>query len=203
MKDLALLLIRIVAGGTLIAHGYPKLFGGKGKTAPPFMTQIYGPNFAKAVDEGGPEPLGKWLESLNVPYPQAAAYASGAAEFGGGLALLLGAWTRLAALAVIVNMVMAIRKAHWESGFYGQGGYELPVQLTAAAAALFLGGPGAISVDGLAGGTKKAGKAVGSGAEAVTSGARQAAETVGSGAGTVAGTARRAARTAGAAVPMP
>ena len=203
MKDLALLLIRIVAGGTLIAHGYTKLFGGKGKAAPEALTRIYGPNFAKAVDEGGPEPFGKWLESMNVPYPQAAAYASGAAEFGGGLALLLGAWTRLAALAVIVNMVMAIRKAHWETGFYGQGGYEFPVQLTAAAAALFLAGPGAISVDGVAGGTKKAGRAVGSGAEAVAGGARQAAGAVGSGAETVAGTARRAARTAGTVVPIP
>ena len=162
MKDLGLLLLRIVAGGTLVAHGYTKLFGGEGRTPPAMLTRIYGQNFPKAVEAGGTAGFAQGLERMGVPYPQAAAYASALTEFGGGLALLAGAWTRPAALAVIFNMAVAIRKAHWQVGFYGQGGYELAAQLLGAAATLFVTGPGALSIDGVVGGTEKATRAVGS-----------------------------------------
>lgn len=206
MKDLALLLLRIVAGGTLAAHGYTKLFGGPGKTAPQPLNQLLGQNFAKAVESTGPAGFAGMLESRGVPYPQYAAYASGLAEFGGGLALMTGAYTRLAALAVMLNMGVAIRRVHWETGFYGQGGYEFPLQLMTAAATLFLAGPGAISVDGLAAGTRKTAQAVGSGVGSVTGGTRRAAQTVGSGVGGAQGgladRARRAAQAVGSALPV-
>jgi putative oxidoreductase len=207
MKDLGLLLLRIVAGGTLAAHGYTKLFGGEGSTPPQALTRLFGPNFAKAVESGGPGSFAKMLEGMSVPYPTAGAYAAGLAEFGGGLALLTGTRTRLAALAVMANMAVAIRKAHWQNGFYGQGGYEFPLQLLTAAATLFIAGPGAISVDGMVAGARAASDAVDSGAQrvaeaagsgaqwatgAVGSGAHWAAETAGSGARAATGKARRA-----------
>ena len=104
MKDLALLLIRMVAGVTLVAHGYTKLFGGPGRTAPEELTRLFGKNFAKAVEEGGPQAFAQALEHMKVPYPAAGAYLAGLAELGGGLALMTGTFTRPAALAVMVNM---------------------------------------------------------------------------------------------------
>lgn len=199
MKDLGLLLLRIMTGGTLAAHGYTKLFGGSGHTPPETLTRIYGPNFAQAVDTGGPAAFAQGLEHMGVPNPKVAAYLSGAAEFGGGLALLFGLKTRLAALVVIVNMIVAIQKAHWKNGFYGQGGYEFAAQILGSAAALFLAGPGAISIDGIVGGAGKAAGAMGGGARgaagAVSGGAASAA-------GAVAGGGRSAKRAVASSLPM-
>ena len=78
-----------------------------------------------------------------------AAYSSGIAEFCGGLALVLGFRTRLAAVLVMANLAVAIRKVHWQNGFYGSGGAEFPAALWSSALALLLTGPGAFSVDGL------------------------------------------------------
>lgn len=169
MKDLGLLLLRIVAGGTLAAHGYTKLFGGEGKTPHPALARVYGPNFPAAVSGGGAAKFAKGLEQMGVPSPEMAAYASGVAEFGGGLALLTGTMTRLAALGVIANMLVAIRQAHWSTGFYGQGGFEFPAQLAAAAGTLLLAGPGAFSVDGLVSGVRGAGRAAAGAGHAVAS----------------------------------
>lgn len=147
--SLGLLVLRVVTGAAIASHGYPKLFGGEGKQPPQFLTRLYGPNFPAAVERGGPEKFAKTLENLEVPSPLAAAIAAGVAEFGGGLALVLGFKTRLAALGIITSMAVAIRKVHWSKGFSGQGGYELPLQFLATAAALFFTGPGAISLDAL------------------------------------------------------
>ena len=81
--------------------------------------------------------------------PQLAAYAAGIAEFGGGLALALGFLTRLAAPAVLFNMLTAIRKVHWSNGFTGQGGFEMPSLFALIAATLALTGPGRYSLDAL------------------------------------------------------
>jgi putative oxidoreductase len=108
---------------------------------------VYGPNFPSAVEKSGPEGFGKVLEQMEVPAPGLAAYASGAAEFGGGLAFLLGLKTRIAAPVVLMNMVTAIRKVHWQKGLYGEGGFEFPLMLAAAAGTLLLTGPGAFSLD--------------------------------------------------------
>jgi len=149
LRSLGLLLLRLSVGGTLMAHGYPKLFGGPDKKAPEPFAKALGPNWQTAIERGGPEGFATGLESTGVPYPLAGAYASGITEFFGGLALVLGFKTRLVALPIIFNLGVAIWKAHWQKGFYGEGGYELPLSLAVSAATLKLTGPGAISVDGI------------------------------------------------------
>jgi putative oxidoreductase len=86
---------------------------------------------------------------MGIPYPQAAAKTSGLTELAGGVALAAGIMTRPIALAVAFNMGIAVWKAHWKNGFYGQGGYEFPLLLGTSAMTLALTGPGAVSIDGI------------------------------------------------------
>jgi putative oxidoreductase len=148
MRDLGLLLLRIVAGITLAAHGYPKLFGGPGKHPPALLAKAMGPNYPPAVERSGPGFVTA-LEKMGVPNPGAAATASGLTEFAGGLALAAGFLTRPVAAAVAFNMAVATYKAHWKNGFYGQGGFEFSLLLGAVALSLGLTGPGSISIDHL------------------------------------------------------
>jgi putative oxidoreductase len=150
MRDLGLLLLRIVAGFTLAAHGYPKLFGGPGKRPPELLARAMGPNYPAAVERSGPG-FAAALEKMGVPNPRAAATASGVTELAGGLALAAGFLTRPAAVAVAFNMAVATYKAHWKNGFYGQGGYEFSLLLGTVALGLGLTGPGRLSVDHLVG----------------------------------------------------
>src|SRR5919199_136143 len=89
------------------------------------------------------------LEQLEVPAPQVAAYLSAITEFGGGIALALGLGTRLVTPLIIGNMSVAIRKAHWTTGFSGPGGYELASLYAVIMGALWLTGPGRYSLDSL------------------------------------------------------
>jgi putative oxidoreductase len=148
IRDLGLLLLRIVAGITLAAHGYPKLFGGPGKRPPKALAAAMGPNYPAAVERSGPG-FGAGLEKMGVPYPKLAAATSGLTELAGGLALAGGLLTRPVAFAVAFNMGVASYKAHWKNGFYGQGGFEFPLLLGTVALCLGLTGPGSLSIDHL------------------------------------------------------
>jgi putative oxidoreductase len=132
MLDLGLLLLRLVAGVTLFAHGYPKLFGGPGKQPHPLLAKTMGPNYPAAVERSGPG-FAVALGKMGVPNAAVAATASGLTELGGGLALAAGLFTRPAALVVA----------------YGQGGFEFSVLLGTVALSLGLMGPGRLSIDHL------------------------------------------------------
>jgi putative oxidoreductase len=147
LTDWGLLLLRLGVGSSLMTHGYPKLFGGPGKTPPAALTRIVGSNFPATIERSGIEAFSGGLERMGVPLPRQAALASSLAEFGGGLALAIGFKTRLVALAVLFNMLVAIRKAHWKTGFHGQGGYEMAFLFAVAAATVALTGPGSYSLD--------------------------------------------------------
>lgn len=126
----ALLIIRVVAGLTLAAHGAQKLFGWFG-----------GPGFAK-LEQGfrtqGFRPAWIWAPLVIL------------GELGGGLALALGFLTPLGAAGAFGAMAMAILKSHWTKGFFNsKGGIEFPLQLLAASVAIGIAGPGAYSVDAL------------------------------------------------------
>ena len=129
LQPLALLVLRLVLGAVMLGHSYPKVWGGE--------HQYVG-----------------YISGLGLP--GWSAYFSIAAEFGGGLLLVLGLYTRVAALAVLVDMIVAIWKQHWPHGFLGQGGYQLPLALAAIAFALIFFGGGPIALDSVRRGGGKA-----------------------------------------------
>jgi len=120
VQPLAFLIMRLVLGCIMVGHGYGKVFGGLHKHA------------ALVASLGMPGWLG---------------YVSAAAEFLGGLLLIVGFATRFAALAVCIDMVVAILKVHLHNGLLGQNGYQFPLALAAIAFTLIFTGAGVISLD--------------------------------------------------------
>jgi len=116
MQPLALLMMRLALGAIMIAHGYHKVFGG----------------FHHHMDMVSSLGIPRWL-----------AYFSAGTEFFGGIAIVLGLFTRFCSLAFVIEMGVAIWKVHFKSGFTGSNGYEFPLALASLAFALlcFGGGP--------------------------------------------------------------
>jgi putative oxidoreductase len=82
----------------------------------------------------------------DMPVAQQVAVAWG--ELLGGIAMLLGFLTRLAALGLIVIMAGAIALVHWPNGFsIIQGGYEYNIVLIGICIALILTGGGPLAMD--------------------------------------------------------
>ena len=126
--DIGLLLLRLVVGLTMAAHGGQKLFGWFGG---------YG-----LAGTGG------WLESIGFRPGKVQAAAAGTSELVGGLLLALGFLTPVGAALVITVMVVAIISVHLPKGFFvTSGGFEYNLVLLAAAAALAFIGPGVYSLD--------------------------------------------------------
>lgn len=129
-----LLLIRVVLGGIMAAHGAQKLFGWFGGQ--------------------GLAGTGGWLESMGFKPARLHAKVNGLAEFGGGILLAFGLLTPLGAAAVAGVMFVAIVTVHWSNGFFNSsGGYEFNLLIVATSIALAITGPGDISIDHLAGWT--------------------------------------------------
>jgi putative oxidoreductase len=121
--NLALLILRIVVGIVFIAHGGQKLF-------------VFG---LEGVQGG--------FTQMGVPLPAITAPLVAILEFAGGMALLVGALTRLVALGLAIDMLGALFLVHLKAGFFLPNGYEFVLVLFAAAAAFFIAGAGAYSVD--------------------------------------------------------
>jgi putative oxidoreductase len=130
LQPLALLVLRLVLGAIMIAHGYHKVWGG----------------FHHHMDFVGSLGLPKWL-----------AYLSAGTEFFGGIAIILGLFTRFFSLAFMIEMGVAIWKVHFKNGLTGNGGFEFPLALAAMAFTLlcFDGGPWGITFGGRSGGARK------------------------------------------------
>ena len=116
LQPLALLVLRLVLGAIMIAHGYHKVFGG----------------FHNHQQFVGSLGLPAWL-----------AYLSAGTEFFGGIAIVLGLFTRFFALAIVIEMAVAIGKVHLKNGLTGPTGFEFPLTCAAIAFGLvcFGGGP--------------------------------------------------------------
>lgn len=150
MRDLGLLLLRVMVGAIFVIHGYPKIFGGPGKVEKvhPKVRQHLGAGFDAAMEHGSIASFRGNVEGMGLPMPGIMAWVAALAEFGGGILLILGWLTRPVALIMSGNMVVAITRVHWKNGLVGQGGYEFPLSLLGSLVALVLAGPGAISIDG-------------------------------------------------------
>jgi putative oxidoreductase len=126
--NVGLLILRLVVGIALAAHGAQKLFGWWG-----------GP---------GVRGLSAHMASMRFrPVPIWVAGAIGT-EIGGGLLLALGLLNPLGSVGVGAAMLMAIVAFHWGKGFFGQGGgLEMPFLYLVAASVVGITGPGAYSLD--------------------------------------------------------
>lgn len=122
LQPLALLVLRLVLGVVMVAHGYPKVFGG----------------LAHHV---------QYVSSLGLPGWWA--YLSATAEFLGGLLVLVGLFTRACAFAICIDLAVAIWKVHWHVGLLGDKGYQFPLALAAIAFSLVFYGGGPIAFDSI------------------------------------------------------
>jgi putative oxidoreductase len=126
-----LLLLRLVTGLALAAHGSQKLFGW--------------------FDGPGPGGTRKMLSSMRFRVPLAFALAAGLGE-AGGLLFAAGLLTPLAALGIAVVMLNAVATTHWKNGFFTQNkGFEYNLVLVATALAVTATGPGRLSLDAVFG----------------------------------------------------
>jgi putative oxidoreductase len=121
--QIALGIVRIVAGVIFVAHGYQKFFmmGIPGVTG--FFTQ------------------------LGAPMPGIAAPAIATLELVGGLALLVGFFARFVAIPLALDMAGAIFLMHAKGGFFVPKGVEFVMLLMTAAVAVAIAGAGAFSID--------------------------------------------------------
>lgn len=121
----ALTLLRLFVGIVFIVHGAQKLDDIAGTTA----------GFAK----------------MGIPAPEGAAYLAVLGELFGGIGLLLGALTPLAAMGPVLVMASAIYFVHRDKGMLNQnGGWEWPLTLLLVCLFFAAHGPGPLSVDELA-----------------------------------------------------
>src|ERR1700686_828579 len=132
-NDYAITILRLVLGVVFFAHGAQKMlgwFGGYGFTGT----------------------MGFFTGAMHIPAPLA--FLAIAAEFFGGLGLIVGFLTRIAAFGIAVNMLVAIAAVHSPFGFFmnwsgtqkGEG-FEYHLLVLAMTAFLMIRGAGAFSVD--------------------------------------------------------
>ncbi len=132
-NDFATTILRVVLGLVFFAHGAQKMlgwFGGYGFTGS----------------------MGFFTNVMHIP--ALFAFLAIAAEFFGGLGLILGFLTRIAALGIFTDMIVAVAMVHHQFGLFmnwtgtqkGEG-YEYHLLVLAITAFLMIRGAGAVSVD--------------------------------------------------------
>ena len=128
LSDVGLLILRVALGGIFFGHGAQKLFGWFGGR--------------------GISGHAGFIKSLGLRPARLFAVVSGLGEFLGGLGVLFGFLTPLAAAGIIGAMSVAIIKVHLPNGFWNHdGGMEYPLVLAVLAFVIGLGGPGLYSLD--------------------------------------------------------
>jgi putative oxidoreductase len=123
-NDVTATALRVVAGVILATHGALKL-----------------------LDLHGTE---TGFAQLGIPYPHYAVYLAIAGEFLGGIGLILGLLTRVAALGTLCSMAVAIGYAHFGHGLLAKnGGWEYPLVLALVSLFFVTHGGGPASLDAL------------------------------------------------------
>ena len=126
-------ILRLVLGVLFFAHGAQKMLGWWG-----------GHGFSGT--------MGMFTHAMRIP--AVFAFLAIAAEFFGGLGLIVGLLGRVAAFGIACNMVVAIVKVHAANGLFmnwagdqkGEG-FEYHLLVLAMTAAIMIAGSGALSVD--------------------------------------------------------
>jgi putative oxidoreductase len=123
--DVALLVIRLTVGLTLLVHAYNHAFG-----------------------PGGLDGTARWFAGLGMRRPKLQAVLSAAVEAAAGAGVAAGFLTPIAAGALAGVMIVAGWTAHRKNGFFVfRDGYEYVLVIGLTAAALGIAGPGKLSVD--------------------------------------------------------
>ncbi len=119
----AIAILRIVTGIVFFAHGYKKIF----------------------VD--GVSAFVGFLGQAGIPAPGFFAPVVAGVELLGGLALVLGLFTRWAAIPLAITMLVAAVTVHFKNGFFLPNGYEYALVLLASSLSLILAGSGECALD--------------------------------------------------------
>jgi putative oxidoreductase len=124
-QSFGLLVLRLIVGTAFILHGWPKI----------------------------QNPM-HWMDQMGGGVSPILQAAAALAEFGGGIALILGLLTPLASAALAVDMLFALFLVHIPKGDVfvsskGGGSFELPLAYFGVTVALFLVGPGRFSLDSM------------------------------------------------------
>ena len=126
LAEFAPLVVRIIAGIIMAAHGFQKL-------------------------QAGPGNFGEFLAQLGVPLPTLMGYVVTLVELVGGILLIVGLFSRLAALLLTIDLVVAILLVKVNVGLIApaqQGaGAELDLALIAGFLVILFAGPGSLSLD--------------------------------------------------------
>ena len=127
LAEFAPLVVRVIVGVIMAAHGLQKLLAGPGS-------------------------FGGFLAQLGVPAPTLMGYVVTLVELGGGILLIIGLFSRLAALLLTIDLVVAILLVKVNVGFLspqggGGAGAELDLALIAGFLVILLAGAGGISLD--------------------------------------------------------
>jgi len=130
---MATTIVRVVLGIVFFAHGAQKMLG------------WFGGNGFRGT-------MGYFTGAMHIP--AVFAFLAIAAEFFGGLGLIFGLLTRVAAFGIAVNMLVAVVTVHSKFGFFANWtgtqkgeGFEYHLLVLAMCAFLLLKGAGAVSVD--------------------------------------------------------
>ena len=122
LKPVAQLVLRLALAIIFVYHGYPKLFTERAQ----------------------------WYAAFpRMGFPWYFALISGTLEFFGACLLLVGLFTRMVALLLTVEMIVALWRVHLAHGVLAVSQYQLPMAVAVAAFTLLVIGGGAISADRL------------------------------------------------------
>ena len=124
-------ILRIGLGAVLIPHGLQKLFGAFGGMG---LT-----NNAALFERLGYTPGMFWGTLV------------GCTELVGGILLVFGLFTRFAAAAVLIFMIVAVKFTSAKGFFWSAGGYEYPLLIGLCALFFLIRGGGQCSLDRMIG----------------------------------------------------
>src|SRR6201988_5316654 len=125
--DVGLLILRLVLGLTLAAHGFNKFFGG-----------------------GRIPGTARWFESIGMKYGTFQAVAAASTEISAGLGLAAGLLTPIPAAGFVALMFVAAWTVHRPNGFFiVKEGWEYNLILAVSAVAVATIGAGRLSLDWL------------------------------------------------------